>query len=262
VAAARVRSRAGAAPDVSGRAPSAAALLLSLVVMMLGFLLPALAGGQSAAPADTTAATGAPARGAASDTESDTEAAPRTLLVFGDSLSAGFGLAPGEGWVDLLERRFVEHGRKVRVVNASVSGETTAGGRSRLARALRIHDPDVVILELGGNDGLRGTPIAVIRDNLSTMIETAQAAGATPILVGMRIPTNYGPDYAGDFAAMFPALAARHEVPLVPFLLEGVAMAPALMQADRIHPTAQAQGRVLENVWAVLARSLGHAVGK
>ncbi len=161
-----------------------------------------------------------------------------------------------------LEARAVARfGDGVRVVNASVSGETTAGGLSRLPRALRVHAPDVVVLELGGNDGLRGTPLAAVRENLAAMIRLAQDAGARVVLVGIQIPRNYGPDYADAFAALYPSLAnAFDDVALVPFLLDGVALEPSLMQADGIHATAQAQPRLLDNVWPVLAPVLEAAL--
>jgi acyl-CoA thioesterase-1 len=175
----------------------------------------------------------------------------RTILVFGDSLSAAYGLRADQGWVALLEKRLA--GRGYRVVNASVSGETTSGGRGRLRRALDQHRPWMVILELGANDGLRGLPVATAAANLDAMITSARATHAQVLLLGIQMPPNYGPAYTTKFRAMFGELAARHTVPLVPFLLEGVALKPELMQADGMHPNAAGQPRVLENVWPVLA---------
>jgi acyl-CoA thioesterase-1 len=178
-------------------------------------------------------------------------AAPRerTLLVFGDSLSAAYGLRADEGWVAQLQKRLAEQGYGYRVVNASVSGETTAGGRARLARAIETHQPQLVILELGANDGLRGLPVKDARENLSAMIGSIKQAKASVLLVGIMLPPNYGPRYANDFAAMYPALSGQHGVPLLPFLLDGVALESRYMQADGLHPNAAGQPLVLENVW-------------
>ncbi len=176
----------------------------------------------------------------------------RTLLVFGDSLSAAYGLKAEEGWVTQLQNRLRQQGYVYKVVNASVSGETTAGGRNRLARALDTHQPAIVILELGANDGLRGLPVPAARENLGAMIRAAQERKARVLLVGIQMPPNYGPRYAESFAAMYPQLAQEHKVPLVPFLLEGVALDDRLMQADGLHPNAAGQPRLLENVWAHL----------
>nr|WP_123400940.1 arylesterase [Inmirania thermothiophila] len=171
------------------------------------------------------------------------------LLVLGDSLSAGYGLAPGQGWVDLLGRRLAERGYPHRVVNASVSGETSGGGLERLPALLARHRPAVVVVELGGNDGLRGLGLERTRANLAAVVRRARAAGARVLLVGMRLPPNYGPLYTRRFAALYREIARDEGVPLVPFLLEGVALAPGMMQADGIHPTAAAQPRLLDNVW-------------
>ncbi|MDR2215454.1 MAG: arylesterase [Nevskiaceae bacterium] len=173
----------------------------------------------------------------------------RTLLVYGDSLSAAYGLRVEQGWVTLLQKRLEEQGYGYRVVNASVSGETTSGGKARLQRALDQHHPAVVILELGANDGLRGLPVAGARAGLDSMIDTIRASGATVLLVGIQIPPNYGAQYAKTFAAMYTDLAQAKRAPLVPFLLEGVALDSALMQGDGLHPNAAGQPRVLENVW-------------
>ncbi|MBK7616411.1 MAG: arylesterase [Vitreoscilla sp.] len=177
------------------------------------------------------------------------------LLVVGDSLSAEYGLAKGSGWVALLERRVAEEHLPVRVQNASISGDTTAGGRSRLPALLTQHKPAVVVIELGGNDALRGLPITATRDNLNTMTTAAQQAGAKVLLVGMQVPPNYGRQYTQDFSQVFSDVAQARKVALVPFLLKGVADGPdaaTLFQPDRIHPLAQAHPRLLTNVWPAL----------
>lgn len=179
----------------------------------------------------------------------------KTVLVVGDSLSAEYGLARGTGWVALLEQRLAAQKMSVGVVNASVSGDTTSGGRSRLPELLARHRPTHVILELGGNDALRGLPLSMTQGNLSEMASAAKAAGAKVLLVGMRVPPNYGRKYVDDFAALYALVAKTEGAALVPFLLKGVADAPqsdALFQADRIHPNAQAQAILLDNVWASL----------
>ncbi|MEE4361365.1 MAG: arylesterase [Pseudomonadales bacterium] len=175
-----------------------------------------------------------------------------TILVLGDSISAAYGIEPEQGWVKLLEKRLAERSATVRVVNASVSGETTGGGLARLPDALSRNRPDVVIIELGGNDGLRGYPIARIRSNLATMVTLAQDSGARVLLVGMQIPPNYGARYTEAFHGTFAEIAERDAVALVPFLLDGVATDPALMQGDGIHPTAEAQPALLDNLWPAL----------
>jgi acyl-CoA thioesterase I len=175
------------------------------------------------------------------------------ILVFGDSISAGYGLARVEqGWVELLKTRLNALGYGYQVVNASVSGETTAGGLARLPRALELHHPKIVILELGGNDGLRALPIAQMRANLIQMAELASAAGAKVLLLGMRMPPNYGPEYTGQFAMVFSDLARDRKLPLVPFLLTDIALSPTLLQGDDIHPNAAGQPILLENVWPTL----------
>ena len=184
-------------------------------------------------------------------------AAERTVLVFGDSLSAAYGLSSQQGWVHLLGERVARAGLPWRVVNASVSGETTAGGLRRLPEDLKRHQPDIAVIELGANDALRGLPIAAIRTNLEQMIRIARAAKAQPVLVGIMIPPNYGIDYTREFQALYADVARRNKVPLVPFLLEGVADQPDLFQADQLHPTAAAQPRILDNVWPALAPLLG-----
>jgi acyl-CoA thioesterase I len=181
-----------------------------------------------------------------------------TILVLGDSISAGYGIQREESWVDLLADRVTEAVGDWNVVNASLSGETNGGGLGRLPGALEAHGPDVVIIELGGNDGLRGYPIANIRDNLSRMVELAQQTGGRVLLVGMQLPPNYGHRYARAFAEVFLQVAEAHDVPLVPFLLENVALLPELMQDDGIHPKAIAQELLLDTVWPYLAPLLEH----
>jgi len=175
--------------------------------------------------------------------------AQRTIIVLGDSLSAGYGVPIQQGWVKLLEQRLAKEGYGYRVVNASVTGETTQGGLARLPRALDQHKPALVILELGGNDGLRGLPLATSRENLARMIELSQKTKAKVLLVGMMMPPNYGPRYADEFREMYPALAKKYSVALVPFLLDQVALNAELMQPDGIHANAKGQPRMLENVW-------------
>ena len=175
------------------------------------------------------------------------------VMVFGDSLSAGYGLEPGQGWVDLLAQRVQEEGLAIEVVNASVSGETTSGGLARLPDLLDLHEPQWVVLELGANDGLRGMPLQIIEANLAKLAETVQASGAQLVVVGIRLPPNYGPRYTDNFFNLFPKLAETFEAPLVPFLLEGVADNWSLMQADGLHPTAESQPKILDTVWQVLA---------
>ena len=175
------------------------------------------------------------------------------ILVFGDSISAGYGLARVEqGWVELLKTRLKEQGYGYQVVNASVSGETTAGGLARLPRALELHHPSIVILELGGNDGLRALPIAQMRANLTQMVTLAGAAGAKVLLLGMRMPPNYGPQYTEQFAMVFSDLAREKKISLVPFLLTDIALSSTLLQGDDIHPNALGQPVLLENVWPQL----------
>jgi acyl-CoA thioesterase-1 len=174
------------------------------------------------------------------------------ILVFGDSLSAGYGLVPGQGWVALLERRLNVQGYEYKVVNASVSGETTGGGLERLPRAIALHRPAVLFIELGANDGLRGLPILEFRANLERMIELGREAGARVVLAGVRVPSNYGPQYAEGFFSVYGELARARKVSVVPFLLEGMALRDDLFQDDRIHPGAAAQVILLDNAWATL----------
>jgi len=180
-----------------------------------------------------------------------------TLLVFGDSLSAGYGLESGQGWVSLLQQRLTSRGYGQRVVNASVSGETTSGGRSRLSRAVAQHSPSIVILELGANDGLRGLPLATAHANLGAMIDAIRASKAKLLLLGVPLPPNYGPTYTDGFRDMYVALAREHRVTLVPLLTNDVALDAKLMQADGLHPNAAGQPRLLDNVWKALQPLLG-----
>lgn len=175
-----------------------------------------------------------------------------TLLVFGDSLSAGYGVPAGKGWVDLLDRRLQERQVACAVVNASISGDTSAGGRARIDAALARHDPDIVVLELGANDGLRGLSLTAMKRNLSSIIERAKAAGTQVLLLGMELPPNYGPRYTERFSAIYDELAEEHGLPAPPFLLEQVALEPERMQADNLHPNAAGQPLLLETVWPSL----------
>jgi acyl-CoA thioesterase-1 len=177
------------------------------------------------------------------------------ILVVGDSLSAEYGLKAGDGWVALLQKRLAEQKKPQRVVNASISGDTTSGGRSRLPAALRTHKPAIVVIELGGNDALRGLPLASTRDNLLVMARTAQEAGAKVVVVGMQVPPNYGAAYGREFEGLFAEVAKRTRASLVPFLLKGVADKADAMdwfQPDRIHPLAKAHPQMLDNVWPAL----------
>jgi acyl-CoA thioesterase I len=181
--------------------------------------------------------------------------APRqqpVILVYGDSLSAGYGVAIDKGWVSLLANRVQREGYGFQVVNASVSGETTTGGLARMPHALSAHTPSIVIVELGANDGLRGLPLDTTRTNLEAIMSLAAADHRAVLLLGMRMPPNYGERYTLGFAAVFPELAHRHHASLVPFLLEGVADRPTLMQPDGLHPNERGQAILLDNVWPVL----------
>jgi len=176
-------------------------------------------------------------------------AAERTLMVLGDSLSAAYGIAVEEGWVRLLAERLEQEGLPYRVVNASVSGDTTRGALARLPAALERHDPALVVIELGGNDGLRGIPLEETRRNLEAIVRAVREHGAQPILVAMRLPPNYGPAYTERFEALYREVADALSVPLAPFLLERVALEPGLMQADGLHPSAEAQPVILDTLW-------------
>ncbi len=174
------------------------------------------------------------------------------MLVVGDSLSTAYNLDPSDGWVTLLGQRIAERGLPHRVVNASITGDTTSSGLDRLPRALRVHQPDAVIIELGGNDGLRGLPVESVRANLAGMIEAARGAGAGVLLVSVSIPPNYGPEYRRRFRGVYETLAANYSVPLVSFAIEDVATRPGMLQDDGIHPTAAAQSLMLDIVWSGL----------
>jgi acyl-CoA thioesterase I len=187
------------------------------------------------------------------------DAQPPVLLVVGDSISAGYGLAAGSGWVDLLSAKLKAGHYRYRVVNASITGDTTAGGRARLPELLTRHRPAIVVVELGGNDGLRGGNLAATRDNLDAIIGAIKKAGAKPLLIGMRLPPNYGAAYVREFNAMYTTLAAAQKVPLVPFLFEGFGEKDEMFQSDRVHPAPAAQERMLVNVWPVLQPMLGGA---
>lgn len=180
-------------------------------------------------------------------------AKPVTVLVMGDSLSAGYGIKLEQGWVNLLQQQMTN---EAKIINASVSGETTSGGLTRLPALLKTHQPAVVILELGGNDGLRGQPLKLMQENLQTMISASQTAGAKVLLIGMQIPTNYGQRYTKQFKETYPTLAEKNNVLLVPFLLEGVATREELFQSDKIHPTAEAQPMLVKNVKPLLEKML------
>ena len=175
-----------------------------------------------------------------------------TVLVVGDSISAAFGLETNQGWVHMLQQRLDTEGLDHQVVNASISGDTSAGGLARLPALLDEHEPGVVILELGGNDGLRGQPPAQLKGNLAAMIDQSRAAGARVLLLGMRLPPNLGQRYTTAFAQVYDALAEEKGLPYVPVFLEGVGGVEGMMQSDRIHPAAGAQQRLLDNVWPVL----------
>ena len=181
--------------------------------------------------------------------------ATTTIMVFGDSLSAGYGLPQDAGWVSLLKRRLQTQSQAY-LINNSVSGETAHGGRKRIEQALKTYRPDIVIVELGGNDGLRGAPIQSIRNDLEAIIEACRRNNATVLLAGMQLPPNYGITYTQKFQDIYPQLAKRHGVRLVPFLLDGFGDKREFFQADGIHPTAQAQARIVENVWKVLKTML------
>ncbi|NGZ84878.1 arylesterase [Duganella aceris] len=182
--------------------------------------------------------------------------APKTVLVLGDSLSAEYGLARGAGWVALAEQKIKQQNLDATVVNASVSGETTSGGRSRLPALLEKYKPALVVIELGANDGLRGLPVAAAQANLKAMFDAASKADAKVILIGMRMPPNYGRDYADKFFAMYGTLSKEIKAPLVPFMLEGVAEKPQLFQPDRLHPLAEAHPIILANIWPTLQKTI------
>ncbi|MDB5873891.1 MAG: arylesterase [Ramlibacter sp.] len=191
-------------------------------------------------------------------------AAPGVILVVGDSISAEYGLKRGTGWVALLEKRLAAQKSPVKVVNASISGDTTSGGRSRLPALLAQHKPSIVVLELGGNDALRGLPLGMTQDNLAQMTQAAQKAGAKVLLVGIQVPPNYGSDYANRFAGLFEVVAKANKAAVVPFMFKGVADGPdptKMFQADRIHPREEAHPLILDNVWPELKKLLGASAG-
>lgn len=205
---------------------------------------------------ESSATTDAPA----ATQESATDDERPTLIIVGDSLSAGYGLADvADGWVALLQRRLDELDYGIRVVNASISGDTTQGGDARLPAALQAHSPRVVVIELGGNDGLRGIAIDVTRRNLQSMVTAAQDSGAKVALLGMRIPPNYGQRYIEQFEATFAEIADENALPMEPFFLAGVALDPNLMQSDGIHPNAEAQPDMLERAWPVIRDAIQQA---
>jgi len=181
----------------------------------------------------------------------------KTLLVFGDSLSAAYNMAPELGWVSLLEKRLQIRFPEIQVINSSISGETTSGGLSRLPKLLDRHQPDYIVLELAANDGLYGIPLNIIEENILKLIQLSKKADAQVILVGVRLPPNYGPRYTRRFFNMFETLADSEQVERVPFLMDKVALKPELMQADRLHPNAKAQPIILENVWPSVERVMG-----
>ena len=185
-----------------------------------------------------------------------------TVLVFGDSLSAGYGIDVDQSWTTLLQARLRGQGYEHRVVNASISGETTEGGASRIHGTMERFDPSVVILELGGNDGLRGFPPERMRGNLRTIIETSKAGGAAVVLLGIRIPTNYGARYTQAFEKIYRELATELEVPWIEFFMEGIAMNEELLQEDGIHPNAEAQAILLDNAWPIIQEALEQAKTK
>ena len=179
-----------------------------------------------------------------------------TVLIFGDSLSAGYGIDVDQSWAALLQARLEQQGYEHRVVNASISGETTEGGAARIDAALETFSPDLVILELGGNDGLRGFPPARMRANLERIAVSAEQSGAAVVLLGIRIPSNYGPRYSRAFEGVFREVAENLDIPWVEFFMEGIALNDDLLQADRIHPTAEAQPILLDNAWPVISATL------
>ncbi|RYX95777.1 MAG: arylesterase [Comamonadaceae bacterium] len=223
-----------------------AASLRAKVVAGAGLLLAAALLAPSTAAAQTTA----PAKAAATQD---------TVLVVGDSLSAEYGLRRGTGWVPLLEKKLADEKKQVRLVNASISGDTTSGGRSRLAGLLAQHKPTVVVIELGGNDALRGLPLDMTEKNLLAMTQASKKAGAKVLLLGMQVPPNYGGTYGTTFFGLYPKIAKAEKVALVPFFLKGIADvddAESRFQADRIHPNQQSQPRMLANVWPELEKLL------
>ena len=183
-------------------------------------------------------------------------AEPPTVLIFGDSLSAGYGIEVDQSWGALLQSRLNEQGYEHRVVNASISGETTEGGATRIDAAIADFSPHLIILELGGNDGLRGFPAARMRSNLETIVDRAKASGAAVVLLGIRIPTNYGARYSAEFEDVFRQVSEQFEVPWIEFFMDGIALNDDLLQDDRIHPNAAAQPILLDNAWPIISATL------
>jgi len=179
-----------------------------------------------------------------------------TIVIFGDSLSAGYGIEVDQSWAALLQARLREQGYEHQVVNASISGETTEGGATRIDVALQDFSPDLIILELGGNDGLRGFPAARIKANLEKIVTRAKATGAAVVLLGIRIPSNYGPRYSSEFEGVFRQVSANLDVEWIEFFMEGIAMNDDLLQEDRIHPNAAAQPILLDNAWPIISATL------
>lgn len=174
------------------------------------------------------------------------------MLVLGDSISSGYGMKPEQGWVNQLKNKLSQSGYDYQVINASISGETSQGGLTRLPELLRQYQPDLVLIELGGNDGLRGLPLKLLQNNLSKMIDLSQESKAQPVLLGIQLPPNYGRRYTQAFAGIYPKLAQQHKIPVMPFILQGIGTDSSKMQPDGIHPTGAAQTELLENIWPVV----------
>jgi len=245
----RRRSAHGVATNGPDRATSRASWTAPALLTLFAF-------GAGAVSAPVHAQSAGARNAAAPAAAAPTGGAP-TILVLGDSLSAGYGIRVEEGWVTLLQRRLRAQGYGHRVVNASVSGETTGGALARLPRILKVQQPSLVIVELGGNDGLRGLPIEELRRNLERLVVLSRQAGAQVLIAGMRIPSNYGAQYTDRFFATFGEVARQQKVPLVPFFLEKIALDEKYFQPDGIHPTAAAQPLLLDTVWPVLKPMLG-----
>ena len=234
---------------------------MSRFFFMLNFLLNFLLA-MSLLSSNTYAANPYPDVAVTSNTTLPNPASTKSILVFGDSLSAAYGIPQQKGWVNLMQQRLQKENLDYQVANASISGETTSGGLSRISAALKSHQPDLVLIELGANDGLRGLPLVDMQSNLRKMIEASQQAKARVVLIGMMIPPNYGPRYTREFNETYSNLAKEYKLALVPFLLADVAGKAELNQEDRLHPTAEAQPLVLENVWKVLQSELARKRGR
>ena len=242
---------------VRGALQGVMVLRRAVLVMGLSAGLVACGGSDEAASRSTATAPAPWDLAVAADTASaEPAAASRTVLVLGDSLSAAYNLAAEQGWVALLDARMRTQAPEYRMVNASISGETSAGGASRIDAALAEHRPAIVVIELGANDGLRGLPLEETRANLERMVRASRAAGAAVLVVGMRLPPNYGPDYTEAFHGLFGEIAAAEGVAHLPFLLEPIAMDEAAFQPDRLHPTAEAQPVLADHVWTALGPML------